>query len=491
MAALALIRSGSVEERDPYWQVRAGMETLNGAALSRPDSWSWAPVERAFTQTSPGWNVVLGGAWEAAGFSGLFLVSLVAIGALLSLVVVLSRRLGSGPISTWAALIVILLIALPFLSPRATVAAQALFLGAIVCADWWRRRAARYPILFGASIVGAGATAFAGVGSWLHLSWLILSPAMALSSAVLWIATPQLGQRRGAAFTTAVTAGASLGVLAGPYGTDAWELSSRVQDACSGLVTEWLGMFTPGLAARWALPGTMAIVGAGAAFAWIIRRWRSRGEDPRVGLVAALTVLALPASLGGLTAVRFIGVSLLALAPLAAMAAGGVATRVRRRLDEEPRGALRNGRIRFWADGRHWRPVLVALLVVLFPGVVLMTLPLARPTEDMTIAERLPLNCRLFSDPGSAAPVILLRPDIKVWVDGRADYYGRERNIEALKLLRSGETDSPVLKRATCVMLRRDGQLNVGPLVQALDGDSAWTRLMSDDSVSAWVRSSR
>ena len=242
---------------------------------------------------------------------------------------------------------------------------------------------------------------FAGAGSWLHLSWLMLAPAMALSSAVLWAATPQLGRRRIAAFTTAAAVGAGLGVLAGPYGTGAWNLTHRVREACSGLVTEWLGMLTPGLAARWALPGIIAIAGAGVALLWVFRQWPTRATDPRVGLVTALTVLALPASIGGLIAIRFIGVALLALAPLAAMAAGLVAARIRRGLSEEPRGAFRRERVRFWADSRHWRPVLIALLVVLSPGVVAMGLPVGRPLDEMALVKRLPQDCRLVSDPGS------------------------------------------------------------------------------------------
>jgi hypothetical protein len=488
MASLAVIRSGSVEERDPYWQIRAGVETLNGAPLSRPDSWSWAPVDAAFTQTSAGWNVILGAAFEAAGFTGFFTACVLAIGSLLYLLVGLSRRLGVGPLSTVASLTVILLIGLPFLSPRATVAAQALFLGAVASADWWRRRAAGHPLILGAGVVGASAAAFAGVGSWIHLSWLMLAPAMAVSAAAMWAATPQLGKHRIAAFTTAAVVGAGLGVLAGPYGTGAWDVSQRVRQACSGLVTEWLGMFTPGLDARWALPGSLAIAGAGVALLWVVRRWPSRAEDPRVGLVAALTVLALPASLGGLIAVRFIGVALLALAPLSAMAAGLVAARVRRRLAEEPRGIFRSKRLRFWADGRHWRPVLVALLVVLFPGVVAMALPLGRPIEELALAKRLPQGCKLVSDPGSAAPVILLRPDVKVWVDGRADYYGRHRNIEAIDLLRSRDTDSPVLRQATCVILRRDDHFDVDPLVEALNDDNSWKSLTAQGALAAWVR---
>jgi hypothetical protein len=432
--------------------------------------------------------MILGLAYDLAGFLGFFLVSLLAVGSLLFLLVSLSRRLRAGALSGLVGLAVTLLMALPFLSPRATVVAQTLFLAAVAGADYWCRRALGQSVLLGATVVGTAAIAIAWIGSWLHLSWLMLAPAMAASSALLWAATPQLGRPRIIAFTVATALGSALGVLAGPYGTGAWTLSNRVHDACSGLITEWLGMFTPGLASRWALPGMLAIGGSVTASLWVLRRWHTRAADSRVGTVAALTVLALPASLGGLVAIRFVGVALLVLTPVAAMAAGQIAARTRRRLAEEPRGVFRNARIRFWAHGVHWKPVLIATFVVLLPAIVLMALPLGRPLDEMAVTQRLPQGCRLVSDPASAAPVILLRPDVKVWIDGRADYYGRDRNKEAVRLLGSDDTTSLPLRQATCVILRQEGQFDVGSLMSALDRDPNWTPLAQKGAVRAWVR---
>jgi hypothetical protein len=248
-------------------------------------------------------------------------------------------------------------------------------------------------------------------------------------------------------------------------------------------------MFTPGLAARWALPGLLAVAGAVAAAVWVVRRWSRRAEDTRVGVVAALSVLALPASLGAFGAIRFVGVASLTLVPVAAMGAAHVARRVRQRLAQEPRGLFRNARVRFWADGRHWRTVVVLLLVVLSPGVLLLSVPLGRPLAEIPVVERLPRDCRLVSDPGSAATAILIRPDVSVWIDGRADYYGRERNAEALHLLGSDGSDSPALAQATCVVLNGKTQVDVTRLVAALDRDPRWQRMSATDGgLAAWTR---
>ncbi len=127
------------------------------------------------------------------------------------------------------------------------------------------------------------AFAVAALGSWLHLSWLLLAPASALAWSVLWWTTPTVvGSRRGL-LSAASLVGAVGGVLAGPYGLSAWELSRRVQEACEGVVLEWAGMFTPSLAARWAPAGLLAIAGFAMALRWVVRSWRHRLDRPEGG----------------------------------------------------------------------------------------------------------------------------------------------------------------------------------------------------------------
>lgn len=488
LGSLALVRAGSVEERDPYWQAKVGTEWLAGAALRRPDTWSWAPVDGVVTWTSPLWNLVLGAGYRAAGFVGIFLVGFLAISTLLASMVLLARRLGARPLPTLAASVPILLLALPFLSPRATVPALALAFLALAGADRWRDRGASTPALVGAAGVAVVATCVATLGMWLHLSWLALGPATAVACSVLWWLAPGLDTVRRATLTVAVLVGAGAGILLGPYGTQAVALSDAVRQACQNLITEWFGMLTPQMVARWGVMGLLAIAGALASLAWCVRQWRSGRESGRLGLMAALTTLALPAALGGFSAVRFIGVAAFALVPAAALAVTFAADAVARRADEaEPRGAFRSARVRFWSHGRHWRPVLLAVWVVLLPGVVLLTFPLARPLDDIAVLERLPAGCRLLSDPGTGSSAVLVRPDIPVWYDTRADYWGRERNVEAARVLASQQVDVPPFTEATCIALRVD---ETGParLAAALAASEDWREVARSGDVVGWVR---
>ena len=190
LGSLALVRAGTVEERDPYWQARAGMDWLAGAPLKAPDTWSWSPVGGDVKWTSPFWNAALGLVYDTTGFVGIFLVGMAAIAALLASMVLLARRLGARPLPTLAALVPILLLGLPFLSPRATVPALALAFFALAAADRWRSHGARTSVSLGAVGAGLAAAAVTATGMWLHLSWLALGPATAVACSVLWWTGP-------------------------------------------------------------------------------------------------------------------------------------------------------------------------------------------------------------------------------------------------------------------------------------------------------------
>jgi hypothetical protein len=432
---------------------------------------------------------MLGIAWAQAGFVGFYLVTLLSLLGYFGAVVALARRLGAHPLPTIPGVLGVVLLALPMLSPRATLVAQTLFLVAVLGLDSARRHAARWPLTACAPLALLGGFVLAGTGMWLHLSWLALAPAIWLSSVVLLAATPGVSAPRRLVMTGAFGAGLAGGLLAGPYGRGALPFSQQVRAASQGLVLEWLSPLTPGLWLRWVPALLVALVASSVAVAWVVRRWADRAADQRVPLVAAVLVLCLPAAVGGIFAVRFIGVALLALAPLAAMAATSLAQVVRARAaDQEPPGPFRLDRVRFWSRAAPWRTVLSAVLVLLSPLVLYSASRLGRPMAESAAIGTLPSGCRLFSDPGSAGVAILLRRDISVWFDTRADYYGRERNAQAIDVLATADADDPVLARASCILLARSSPVTVGPLPGSLDSNPLWRRTWSGGGVTAWTR---
>ncbi|NHA69164.1 hypothetical protein [Phycicoccus flavus] len=488
LGSLALVRAGSIEDTDPYWQVRAGVETLRGLPLVRPDSWSWDPVATPFFQTSPGWNVVLGLGWDAARYAGVFLVGLASIGTYLLVAVLLARRLGARPLPTLAGVLLCVLPALAMVSPRATLVAQTVFMAAVLAADSWRRRP-RPAAAVDIAVVLAAAWALTSLGSWVHLSWVALAPATAVCWAVIWFTTAEIARVRALLLSAAGAVGAAAGALTGPYGLDVLVYTRRVRGAADGLVVEWLSVLTPGLALRW-LPATLlalVVSGAGLLLAW--RRWRTDASDPRAGLVAALCIVALPAALASFSAIRFVGIALLAVAPVGAVAATATWDRIRARAAERPpRGPFRSARVRFWSDGARWRVVLTVVVAILAPGTLLLTLPLSRPLPELAAADALPDSCRLVSDTSSAAVVLLARPDVPVWFDGRFDYWGHDRSAAAVRTLARADLTAPPFSDAGCVMLTTGNDLSGGALEAALDASAQWRPAGPGGPVRVWVR---
>jgi hypothetical protein len=93
----------------------------------------------------------------------------------------------------------------------------------------------------------------------------------------------------------------------------------------------------------------------------------------------------------------------------------------------------------------------------------------------------------LFSDAASAGPVILTRPDVAVWIDGRADFYGRQRLIEATRIYAAMD---PVPAEADCVLLPIRGGMGISalPLAHSLDSKPEWDRLATSNGYGIWVR---
>ncbi|MBI4900276.1 MAG: hypothetical protein HY829_07345, partial [Actinobacteria bacterium] len=153
MAALAAVCAGSPQERDPYWEARAGIENLTGTPLARPDSWSWAPVDRTFYPNSPLWNDLLGLSWLGGGFWGLFWFAFAMIMALFALSYLVARRLGAHPLGALAAVVIALVLAMPMVSSRGTMGVQVLLVAGVYAALWWRPRMPRHSTLVNGLVV--------------------------------------------------------------------------------------------------------------------------------------------------------------------------------------------------------------------------------------------------------------------------------------------------------------------------------------------------
>jgi hypothetical protein len=400
VVALALFRAGTLVDSDVYWQAAGG---FNGLEARSP---GWHP-------NSPLWNVVLGGVWRAGGSWGLVVIGAATVVVLGTLLILVARRLGAGPLSCALALLVTVPCMLPVLSARPALPATTLLLGATAAVPvalayctgrrtgtWWRT-ALICLLAAGLGVLGPG----------VHLSWTFNGPVLALAWMATAVAAPRgtrgevqpaalAGPGIGGTVVCALAPPAALiaGLNLGPGGTDIWRQTLDVRSASVGLVSEWDPTWTrPG----WALITLLALGVAVTSTSLGVRR-----RDPML-LAWGVTTLALAG--GAVTVVRLAPWAAAACLPL--LAAGGSALA---RTHAVP-PVLR-------------RPALAAALSAVAVSPVLVVPALARhaaPPDAQTVT-LLPAGCRLAGPVGIGNQADLLRPDVVVLLDGRNDFWGRD-----------------------------------------------------------------
>ncbi len=480
LAAFVIARAGKFEERDPYWQARAGLENLAGLPLARPDTWSWSGVGGLWYQNSPLWDNVLGLGWAAAGFSGIFVVFAVVLGGYFTVTTLLGRGLGGRALPTLAAVLVTVPPALSMLNPRATLVVQVIVLAAIYLAYWLARGPAlRWPAVLIAALVGVSAAAISVLGNWVHLSFLLIGPGMALLWGIIW-GFARLTWRRKALLILVGGLGWALGPMLSPYGlAGGLARSQAVQEACEGLILEWTTPLSATISPAFWLMAAAAVAAAGLASFWLWRRWQQGERSLEFGVLVALSALGVPAALAGLTAIRFLGIGLLTLAPVLAVAATGAVDSLRER--------QRSGTALRWREqttGAYWRVVLTAVVVVLLPGSLYLGAKRAVP-DEIGVVTQLPASCQLFSSSALSSVVVLTRPDVLVWIDGRADFFGRDHLLATYAFL-AVKTPTLVPEGTECILLDVKAPES-SSLAPALDASPQWRVLADQDHYRIWV----
>jgi hypothetical protein len=483
LAAFAIARASRFEERDPYWQARAGMENLAGWPLIRPDTWSWTGVSGPWYQNSPLWNTLLGLSYQVGGFWGFFAFTSLVLVGYFAMVYLLALRLGARRLPALAGIMAAVSPALAMLSPRGTLVVEIVMLAAVlVVVEWSRRDAGNHPVWLSSLLLALSAAALSTLGNWLHLSFLLLGPALAGVWAVVWLLTDLPWSRR-ISYSVAGGVGWVFGVLVSPYGLAlGLERSRVVQEVCAGLILEWTTPFSVEVSKVFWLMVLAATLAAAAVTLWLVQRFRSGGWGSAEVGVLALALIGVPAALAGWFAIRFLGIALLMLAPALAVVVTGGLDLARQRWRDRPATRWRE-----YSTGGFWRVVSAITVVLLSPGLAYLVAQHSVPDEAALLKE-LPANCRLFSSGAIGGASVLVRPDVLVWMDGRADFYGRAHLLEAYAYF--GQTaPSLVPPGATCVVLD-SGAEDSKALSASIDASAQWRLAQTSGSFRMWLPAS-
>lgn len=481
---IAAVRAATPIERDHLWSARAGLENLHGAPLIRPDTWSWS-THGEWVPNSPVWNIVLGLGWQTLGFWGLFWVAFLSITAFFALALLLARLAGARAFPTLIGFAPVLLFGFSAFTPRATMVVQSLLFLAVLFAWWWGGRAARAGWPAGIAFVGGAGVLLSAVGNWVHLSFMFMSATVAVIWAVAWFASPGISTVRRLGLVTAGTLGLLAGCVVSPYGIAMTiERSRVVAEVCRGLVSEWLS-----LAEVFQMQGVrfvpfilVAVVLASASLMWAVRLLRRGARfESRFRIIGPLVVIGVPLVAFGFGSIRFILVGLLLLMPVLAGIASALISRLHR-FQRRSGGILSRPRAIEYTSGGFWTVILSGLIVLAIPLVVSNVARGGVPPEA-AVVRAIPSECNVWPADTTAGATILLRPDTKVWADGRADFYGRAHLLEYLRIMAG---TSPIPAGADCVVLPINDVTQ--QLRQSLDADDAWRRSLTEAGYALWER---
>lgn len=486
---IGINRAGEIHESDAFWQIRAGLEQLSGTPLIRPDSWGWAPTGGLFYPNSPGWNLILALSWKAGKYWGLFLIVLISILASIAVLVACARYLKVGPKATMFALSLFTLLSIQMFSARGMTFAHSWLLLAVLAALWWSEKAKSVSYSLNAIVVTASAFGFGFIGNWIHISWYFYTPLIAFVWIVLWVLAPDISRNLKVALSIFGTSGFLLGIIFSPYGLSTIARSREVSAVCKGLIIEWISPFADmTLMRHWGITIAVGVLFFVATLKWLTGQYKHSGYfTEQMRLVVGISLVAFPFLILGSWAIRFVVTASYLLIPVAALISSEQFRKLRNASDSGLHiGIWKSARIREYAGEKIWKntiPILIAVLAVLD---VPYALEHSVPTSRNAISA-LPLSCNLFSDQEIQDTTLLLRPDVKVWFDGRIDYHGRRKIEELHNYFFKPSNSDPVPVGATCVLLRIGaGELPQENVAKILDASPDWQLIYNNSNFRIW-----
>jgi len=430
---LGLHRAEAALDSDTLWSARYGMDVLSSGRLPRSDTYSWTAFGHQWIPSSWGWNLALGAAYRGAGLLGIWLVGIALAVGLAIAVAHAAARIAAPPLPTALLFAVLGGVAL-VVAPRAQTIGYVLVLAIppVLAPVLYRGRAQALPAaaalcglqvlwmnLHSSALLGPALIAVGGIG-------LLLRPAQRPGRAV----------RRLARLAAVVVATAAC-CLATPYGAGPVLHVRAVRSASVGLINEW---DHPGFGNFAQLVSLIAIAVAVLA-SWLA--YRSRRFD-----TAGILLLLVAATA---SAIRFAPMIVVFAIPELAAALGILKVRP-----------------------FMFRRIVAAVCAVLGVFAIANVRTFARRSTNLAsprLVAALPRDCHVANDYTLGATVILLRPDVRVSIDGRNDMYGRALVLSAVAMLEDSPGTAAKLHaaRVNCVLAPSSA-----PLVAGLSHDSDW-----------------
>lgn len=439
---IVILRACVLAESDTFWQIRAGLLTLENGTLPSTDPFSWTVPGRAWTHNSWGFNILLAVTYRIGGLPGVALACAALSAAAFGLAVVLARRLGASAAVTAGLLFLASPLMIGWLSARPqlvdyiAVLAFVLLLHRLVSGDPAK-----------VILPGLGLLSILWVN--MHAAVLLGIAISAVASVLAFVWKTTRPRIRSCFWALAIASGSA---LINPYGPDLVRQTLQVQSASVEVVSEWQSVDPADLA-------QMSMLMCGLIALVVAVRRRDAVFTAAIGVSA----------LGSVAAIRVLPILLLLSLPVLAAFASHPTVK----------GYLHSRRILFI-------PASVAAVGAITVVAATNLENFGRPDPrrySSEVAQAIPRNCKVFNNYEFGGFLILQRPDVQVSIDSRNDVYGPERVLAHQKVLDGVADPTPVLGGAGCVMVSPPSGL-----AQNLKGDQAWELRAADPTAQLFVR---
>lgn len=451
---LALTRTASIPEADTFWQIRSGLDLWESWNFRVPDDYSWTATGQEYISNSWLWNVLLAGVYSTAGTMGIAVFTGLCSAVLLTLIALMLRTTGVK----WEHI---------FLSTS---------FSAVFLAEWLTARPQMVDYLLLAAGMLLISSAVKKGKSRVHLfvilglillvwqNFHLTGPVGSLCFAGFYfmMLMKEDGLTTVKVFASKMGAGLLMLVfllvvcLATPYGADGLVKPFVTASASKGLIAEWVspwGFTEP--SNNGSAVGLALILLMVAVLVW-------RKEYLPALFISGLVLIASDQARWVPFAVILSAVYLCSL--LASLP----------------------------PSKRKLRPYLKAValgVVVAFAGAGSLTFMVGERASGhygYTLVESIPSECRLYNEQAFGGPVTLLRPDVKVSLDGRNDLYGATEYFHQVKVSagKDGSLEWLDEENVDCVMVHDDRGLN-----ELLDASHKWEITDEDmNGARLWVR---
>lgn len=450
---VGLSRTILIAESDSFWQIRSGRDFMTDGNFMRPDSYSWVMAGSEYISNSWLWNVILAGIYGLGSFTAVAVFTGLCSCAVLGLLAFYLRMKNISWGHTFAGVSISALLIAGWLTARPQIFDYLLLLVGMIVVH----RLSSSPLkVFG----------FLGLLILLWNNLHLTGPVGAVCFGGLYFMAyrqvPAYSTRKNfvvnAVRSVSLVAFLLLMCLLTPYGIDGITKPFVTVASSAGLIVEWVSPWDFTEPANMISALGLAIVLIPIIFFVAKRRWTE----------AAF-----------LTGLFFVGADQARWVPFVMLMAAPYLCEV---ISKFPQ----HDKISFGPYLKSGSVAVVFSIMAVGSVTFIGGDRVSGGEYGYTLMNQIPENCKMYNEQAFGGPLILLRPDVKVSMDGRNDLYGAEEYLKQIEVARHTKDTQSWLdeNKIGCILVNGNRGIN-----EYLGEEPAWV-LKAEDANGArlWIR---